>query len=57
MGLCGSITLGMAAGTFAYVGGMVLTHRKDQLNKTIWALFVLFLIYVVLNHIVIPLIL
>ncbi len=57
MGLCGSITLGMAAGTFAYVGGMVLTHRKDQLNKTIWALFALFLIYVVLNHIVIPLIL
>ena len=53
MGLAGSITDGIAFGTFTYVGGMAATGRIKQVPAMLWALDVVFLIYFFINYVVI----
>jgi AGZA family xanthine/uracil permease-like MFS transporter len=54
MGLCGSITDGIAFGIFFYVLGMVITGRSKEVTPMIWGLAVVFLVYFFVNGIVIP---
>lgn len=54
MGLSGSITVGIAAGTFVYVIGMVLTHRSSEISKVLWLLFAVFMSYLIINQFLIP---
>lgn len=54
MGLAGSITTGIAAGVFTYVGGMAVTGRSKEVSPMLWILTVVFLVYLVLNHFIIP---
>ncbi len=53
MGLAGSITDGIAFGTFTYVGGMAATGRIKQVPAMLWVLDVVFLIYFFINYVVI----
>ena len=53
MGLAGSITDGIAFGTFTYVGGMAVTGRIKQVPAMLWVLDVVFLIYFFINYVVI----
>ena len=54
MGLAGSITTGIAAGIFTYVGGMAITGKVKEVTPIIWILAAVFLIYLVLNEFIIP---
>ena len=54
MGLCGSITDGIAFGIFFYVLGMAITGRVKEITPMIWGLTVVFLVYFFVNGIVIP---
>ncbi len=55
MGLSGSITNGIAAGVFVYVGGFLVLGRRKEVPATLWVLTVLFLVYFVINYAAIPL--
>lgn len=53
MGLAGSITDGIAFGTFTYVGGMVATGHWKEVPVMLWILDAVFLIYFFINYVVI----
>ncbi|MBR3410959.1 MAG: NCS2 family permease [Candidatus Methanomethylophilaceae archaeon] len=55
MGLSGSITNGIAAGVFVYVGGLLVLGRRREVPATLWMLTILFLVYFVINYAAIPL--
>ncbi len=54
MGLTASITSGIAAGTFAYVGGLCITGRRKEVSRVLWALAAVSALYVLANNIIIP---
>lgn len=54
MGLAGSITTGIAAGVFTYVGGMAITGRYKEISGVLWILAIVFLVYLILDDFVIP---
>ena len=54
MGLTASITSGIAAGTFAYVGGLCITGRRKEVSGVLWALAAVSALHVLANHIIIP---
>ena len=54
MGLTGSITDGIAFGTFAYVIGMAVTGKAKEVTPIIWVLSVVFLLYFFINGVAIP---
>lgn len=54
MGLAGSITTGIAAGIFTYVGGKAVTGKIKEITPLLWILAVIFLVYLVLNNFIIP---
>ncbi len=49
MGLAGSITEGIALGVIAYVIGTCTLRKWREVNLTMWVLFVIFLLYFVIN--------
>ncbi len=55
MGLSGSITNGIAAGVFVYVGGLLILGRRKEIPSTLWVLTILFLVYFAINYAAIPL--
>ena len=54
MGVTGSITDGIAFGTFTYMLGMIFTKRTSEVTKTMWIITVVFLAYFLVTFIVIP---
>ena len=54
MGLTGSITDGIAFGTFAYVVGMTVTGRFKEISPILWMLTIVFNVYFFVTGIVIP---
>jgi len=56
MGLSGSITDGIAFGTFAYLLGMVMEKKYSEITKTVWIISIIFLAYFVVSYLIIPVI-
>ena len=54
MGLTGSITDGIAFGTFAYVVGMAVTGKIKEISPILWLLTIVFNVYFFVTGIVIP---
>jgi len=54
MGLCGSITDGIAFGIFIYVIGKTVTGKMKEVTPLIWLLAAVFLIYFFINGVALP---
>ena len=54
MGLTGSITDGIAFGTFGYVIGMTLEGKFKEISPILWGLTIVFNLYFFITGIVIP---
>ena len=54
MGLNGSITNGIAAGTMVYLLGMVATKRAREASVVMWILGLVFVVYFLIDYVIVP---